>query len=230
MPKQKLKLEPVPFTQVAKLVMEDPKLSWRAKGVYAYMYGKPEKWDFNTIRMSTDATDGRDATRRALKELEEQGYLIRKKLGNGRVRYDLFYKKPEPEKPSLDPEPEKPSDGKAVRREISPISNIVNSSNIVKESNKDLQTAVNELFDLFKKSVNPVINFGNTTQRKAAEKLIATVGKERAMAATNYAIQAQTQKHAPVISTPLQLLNKYGDLQSFYAREKTIHQRKVVKL
>lgn len=77
---------------------------------------------------------------------------------------------------------------------------------------------VKDIFKLFYQSINPTINFGNTNQRKSAQTLIETVGLEKAINATKFAISIQGTKYAPTITTPTQLLNKYGELQGYYKK------------
>lgn len=76
-----------------------------------------------------------------------------------------------------------------------------------------------ELFDVFKKTVNPVINFGNKTQRAAAASVIAAIGFEKALEAANFAVTVQGQQYAPTITTPCQLRDNLGKLRTFYLRE-----------
>ncbi len=83
----------VPFTQVANSVLNDPKITLKAKGLFAYIYSKPHGWEFSSKRMANDSKDGRDSVRSAIAELETAGYLTRKKLSSGRVRYSITYKK-----------------------------------------------------------------------------------------------------------------------------------------
>ena len=72
----------VPFSQVANSVLNDPELSWKAKGIFAYMNSKPDGWDFANTRITKDSKDGEKATGTGLVELEENGYLVREKKEN----------------------------------------------------------------------------------------------------------------------------------------------------
>lgn len=83
------KKDKIPFTQVANAVLNDPNLSAKAKGVYAYLYSKPEGWDFSAERIAKDFSDGRKAIMAGLQELEEGGHLTRERQGNGRVSYHI---------------------------------------------------------------------------------------------------------------------------------------------
>lgn len=74
------------------------------------------------------------------------------------------------------------------------------------------------LMDIFKKSVNPTLNFGNTTERKAAKQVIMDMGFDKAMEAAKFAVSIQGQRYAPVVTTPYQLSVKMGDLRVFWQR------------
>ncbi len=111
--KEKLEKFEVPFTQVANVVFKDKRLSWRAKGLFGYIYSKPDNWDFSADRMSNDASDGADSTGEGIKELEATGYLTRKKRADGRVDYLISYK----------PNREIPKQGINLTGKIPPLSN-----------------------------------------------------------------------------------------------------------
>jgi Helix-turn-helix domain len=95
---------------------------------------------------------------------------------------------------------------------------------------KDIPTAKavdskNQIFEVFYKTINPTINFANSVYRKACETLIEKLGLEKSITAAKYAVSIQNQKYAPVITNPLQLSNKYGELQAFYAKNHKINQK-----
>lgn len=86
---------------------------------------------------------------------------------------------------------------------------------IAEAKNKD---PVNVLLGLFYQ-INPSLNFGNKTQREAAEKLFLQLGLEQTIEWAVYAISLAGEKYAPVINTPLKLWNKLSDLAYFRKRE-----------
>ena len=88
--------------------------------------------------------------------------------------------------------------------------------NIISEPQAD--SHINELMDLFYK-FNPSINFGNKTQRSAIDWLIKKAGVEKSINTINYALKIQGEKYAPVITTPLQLKNKLGELIVYSKKE-----------
>lgn len=64
--------------------LRDPRLSWRAKGIAAYLLGKPPGWQIWTNDLVHRSSDGRDSVLAGLRELEEYGYLKRERSnGNG---------------------------------------------------------------------------------------------------------------------------------------------------
>ena len=77
---------------------------------------------------------------------------------------------------------------------------------------------IDQIFDEFYKTVNPTINFGNKTQRKAAEELIKRFGLEKAVRMARYAVSIQGQKYAPTITTPYVLKEKIGDLGVYFQK------------
>lgn len=75
-----------------------------------------------------------------------------------------------------------------------------------------------EIFDLFK-GINPTINYGHRTNRKACSDLIGQFGLEKTISTAKYAISVQGQQYAPTITTPYQLKNKMGDLKVYYNKQ-----------
>jgi len=91
--KEKLTRQDVGFAQIKNEVLSDPNLSLKAKGLFAYLYSKPNDWNFSGERIVKESLEGRKAIYSGLKELEENGYLIRSKQPDGRVDYYITYNK-----------------------------------------------------------------------------------------------------------------------------------------
>lgn len=74
------------YTSMANYHFRDKNLSWKAKGILSNMLSLPEDWDYSLAGLATLSSDGMSATRTAIKELEEHGYLIRRPIRkNGRI-------------------------------------------------------------------------------------------------------------------------------------------------
>ena len=119
-----------PFTQVANQLLKNINLSCRAKGLYAFLYSKPEGWKFSGRRLKKLLREGERAIFADLKELESAGYLLRKKNGTGEIDYYLFTA-PKHRNGNLD-NPDKQNVNLAERQsgEENAYSNIVSSNNI----------------------------------------------------------------------------------------------------
>ena len=139
----RLQKDDIPFTMVANEVLKDPRLSLKAKGMYAYLFSKPDDWDFSNLRIAREMSDGRHAVLAALNELEGLALLERVKQPNGRMDYHLKHAtQSQKTGPRLFDEPK--SGNRTVRKSHSaktrPISNTVLLSNTEKESNTEDNT------------------------------------------------------------------------------------------
>lgn len=91
---------------------------------------------------------------------------------------------------------------------------------------EDCGKEINLLMNEFKE-INPVINFGNKTQRNALADLLKELGYEKVLAAIKYAVFVQGEQYAPTITTPYQLKNKLGDLRVFHKKN---NKSRIIKL
>lgn len=74
---------------------------------------------------------------------------------------------------------------------------------------------IEQVFEIFYRSINPNINYGNKTNRAAAEWLIHKYTLEKTLEAARYACSVQNQQFAPTITTPYQLKEKMAALIKF---------------
>lgn len=87
---------------VSNAALEDERLTWRARGVLAYLLSRPEDWTTSAERLaglSPKGTEGRDSMRTVLAELESAGYLRRQKTQDARGRWStnmVVYDFPQP--------------------------------------------------------------------------------------------------------------------------------------
>lgn len=65
------------FTQIANAALRDERLSWKARGLLAYLMSHREGWQTSVARLVREAPDGRDSVRAGLDELLALGYLTR---------------------------------------------------------------------------------------------------------------------------------------------------------
>lgn len=84
-----------PYTMISNSVLRDKKLSWKARGILAYLLSLPDDWQIYESELIKHATDGRDSLRSGIKELEGRGYLLKERIRdeNGRLqenKYTIF--------------------------------------------------------------------------------------------------------------------------------------------
>ena len=63
------------FVILDKTCLNDSSLSWGAKGLHAYLISLPDDWKVRVSDLKQRATNGRDAVRGLLTELEQAGYI-----------------------------------------------------------------------------------------------------------------------------------------------------------
>jgi hypothetical protein len=63
------------YTTIPNSTLCDHRLSFRARGVLAFLLAKPDDWETRTTDLPEHGREGRDAVRTALKELRELGYM-----------------------------------------------------------------------------------------------------------------------------------------------------------
>ena len=74
------------FTVIANSVFKDKRLSAKAKGILVEMLSLPENWDYTLKGLTTLFSDGIDSIRQGIKELEENGYIVRERKRDARGR------------------------------------------------------------------------------------------------------------------------------------------------
>jgi len=70
------------YTVMANYHLRDKRLSFRARGLLSTILSLPDDWDYSVKGLVTLAKDGFDSVKTTLKELEETGYLVRKRDRN----------------------------------------------------------------------------------------------------------------------------------------------------
>lgn len=66
--------------------LNDDRLSWKSKGLHAYMLSMPDDWIFYNEELAKHASDGMAVLKNCIKELKEYGYLARKPVKDDRGR------------------------------------------------------------------------------------------------------------------------------------------------
>ena len=130
----------IPFTQVANEVLNNPEMSLSSKGMFAYLFSKPDQWQFSSERIQLEHTDGKRAVLSAIRELEHHGYLTRKRLSNGRVLYFLKHSQSAPDALGDESQSAPEAQSENAQGESAPVSNkdikVINKSSNKEKSQK----------------------------------------------------------------------------------------------
>lgn len=82
------------YTVISNHCFRNKNLSAKAWGLLCFMVSVPDNWDYSERGLAACMKDGRDSIRAGLKELEDEGYLVRTRERNadgtlGETIYDL---------------------------------------------------------------------------------------------------------------------------------------------
>ncbi|PFD11051.1 DnaD domain protein [Bacillus cereus] len=121
--------------------LKDKRLSWKAKGILAYILTLPDDWVFYREELSQHAKDGINSLRAGMQELKEYGYIKRfpvRDEKNKIVRWEtIIYEIPMDDFPPV----ENPPAGKPVAGNLPMENHKLLNTNIqsTKELNTDIQ-------------------------------------------------------------------------------------------
>ncbi|PFO12832.1 DNA-binding protein [Bacillus thuringiensis] len=121
--------------------LKDKRLSWKAKGILAYILTLPDDWVFYREELSQHAKDGINSLRAGMQELKEYGYIRRfpvRDEKNKIVRWEtIIYEIPVDDYPPV----ENPPAGKPVAGNLPVDNHKLLNINIqsMKEQNTDIQ-------------------------------------------------------------------------------------------
>src|SRR3990167_1684516 len=126
------------------------------------------------------------------------------------TRPSFYRRKPQPDLVSTGGNPQsklKETKGKEMK---------VNETNLA--TSNDVGN-VNLIMEKFQMLLNPTINYGNKTQRKAIQDLLDLMGEEKLVRTIEYAALVRTDPFAPTITTPYQLKEKFAQLISYNQKQ-----------
>jgi len=102
------------YTVMANYHLRDIHLSLKAKGMLSLMLSLPDDWDYTTKGLAKICRDGVDSICSTIKELEENGYVVRKRVRNDKgqladLEYTILEKPIDSSEPQHEePQPENP--------------------------------------------------------------------------------------------------------------------------
>ena len=128
------------FTVIANSVFKDRRLSPKAKGILVEMLSLPENWDYTLKGLTTLFSDGIDSIRQGIKELEENGYIVRERKRDARGRLGgmeyVIYETPEKVVENSAPEQSSPANAEPTEDFPAQEVSIEDKAMLYKELNK----------------------------------------------------------------------------------------------
>jgi len=99
------------YTVMSNHHLKNIRLSLRAKGLMSLMLSLPENWNYTMNGLACISLEGVDAIRKALQELEAEGYVVRSRIRNAKGQLTdteyVIYEKPVHNTPEPDEATEK---------------------------------------------------------------------------------------------------------------------------
>jgi len=75
-----LRKQRTPYTTVSNELISDNELYLRDKGLYVFMFSKPEGWSFSVRGLAAQVKEGKTSVAKSLKRLIERGWLARSEI------------------------------------------------------------------------------------------------------------------------------------------------------
>lgn len=195
------------YTVTDNQLIEDNRLSWKARGIFTYLWAQSDDWDFYEVEVTKHAPDGRDSLRTGLKELERFGYLKRTiKRDKGRFnKYDWILS----DTPMLDfPNSEKPNSENPTL-----ISTKETSTNNNNGGGDELENSLQTVINNFQKNIG-LLNGKNIND-------LQVWTKDLPVDVINYAVDIAADNNAQTYSYVNSILKRW-----FQQNVKTLDQAK----
>ncbi|PFC37567.1 DnaD domain protein [Bacillus cereus] len=97
------------YTTINNTGLRDERLTWKAKGILAYILSLPDDWVFYMEEVATHAKDKLDSLKSGMKELKEHGYVKRFPIKDEKgkiIRWEtIIYEVPQGEYPLVENPP-----------------------------------------------------------------------------------------------------------------------------
>ena len=129
------------YTTIDNNIFKNKNLSLKAKGLLTTMLSLPDEWDYTVKGLCSILKDGKSSIQSALKELEENGYLVRVQTKDKSGKFSssdyTLYEMPLTEKPLTE---NPPTDNPPTENQPQLNTNILNTN----ELNKDKENTENK--------------------------------------------------------------------------------------
>ena len=129
------------FASTPNSLLNNPNISLRAKGLFAFIQGKPDKWRFSAERIALECKEGLQSVRSALRELETFGYLQRVKSQNEKGHWEWDYILHSA--PSNPADENRPTENHTTENHTTENHTNINKTDIIKKDNNTINNNIN---------------------------------------------------------------------------------------
>ncbi|MQY78099.1 MAG: hypothetical protein GH151_02725 [Bacteroidetes bacterium] len=156
-----------PYLLMNKAGLNDPKLSFKATGLLAYLLSKPDNWFISYKNLISSKTDGQRSVTSAFKELLNYGYISKTQLRDQNGQYGHYYYSVYEIPQFPIPLKYKSSPKLHYRNSVNP-----NSDNrtLLINKNKKLIKTTTTLSSLHSKSTLPIVDVHDSSKQKTETK------------------------------------------------------------
>ncbi len=227
------------WTSVSNGLIEDGSISFRARGLLVWLLSKPDGWSVRSDAIAASSTEGRDAVRTALRELEAAGYIKREKARDEAGRWVTFsniYETPEPGNPAPD---SRPSVSQALSTKDGEASTEQQSSSLRSEEDSTPEHRVAkeywEWFTAENDGLKPTIDFlplravakrllksGNQHDEIVDAMKTARAWTAKALADEIARKRALAEERTTTVAIPHSIVRAFGKAKPFFSRHAVI--------
>ncbi|MFF2174946.1 DnaD domain protein [Lysinibacillus sp. NPDC058147] len=174
------------YVVMNRTALNDNRLSWKAKGIMAYMLSMPDDWVFYMDELITHSTDGKDSFKSGFKELKDNGYVERKSIKDENTKRIVSWETivhevpfPQTEKPLVEIPPvenpvmEKPlvENPPLLSTDNNQVLNKPNTDNNQVLKEREESQSVNPFLEI-KNSFDSIIRISNFTDHRKMDMLL----------------------------------------------------------
>lgn len=218
-----------PYVMINKHFLSDERLSWKAKGLLAYLLSKPDDWRVLVVDLIKQSKDGEKAVRSGLNELEQCGYLennpVRHTEGSkkGQIIYweKVVYEYPQPNAQNGKVGENEPDacfgdvgKGEVAKRDVEKAGLLINKSTDTDLTNELMITTTENDAVVVELTKEVESYLEKPMKPKDIEKLIAKYGKQNIRKKAQYIAMTRT-KYQNVIGAFYSALKKDWDISAF---------------
>lgn len=175
---------------------------------------------YSEIMQATKAT--KDQVDKFMRWIKNQGMATTRKTTRGMViklcKYSQFQDsiKVKSDTPDVSKAKQKRNKSDTIQKNTKKTKQRNNNNNTLQPAAAD-DSPVQQIMAMFYERINPHLNFGNTTERKATQELLKVMGMEKLTEIIEYVVATQGKdRYFPSVTSPYELKTKLAKIKVYY--------------